>query len=141
MIEMKPMNVKIFADSNILLYLNDVNGFKKTKAKEIVAAKPFISVQVVFECLNVCLRKLKMPRETSIEFVKYLISNFEVVGEEKETCHFALELFSRYSLLVFDAKIIATALDADCSILYSEDMQNKFVIDDRLTIVNPFIVV
>ncbi len=43
------------------------------------------------------------------------------------------------NLQVFDSKIIAAALVAGCSILYSEDMQNGLVIDNRLTIVNPFL--
>ena len=137
---MKQMNANVFVDSNILLYLNDItSSLKKSRAKEIIATKPLISVQVVFECLNVCLKKLKLPKDTSIDFAKFLFKTFIVIGEEKETGIFALELFSRISLQGYDAKIAATALDAGCSILYSEDMQNGLVIDNRLTIVNPFL--
>ena len=139
MIVMKQTNGKPFIDSNILLYLNDITSEKKIKAMEIVEAEAMISVQIVFECLNVCLKKLKMSKQTAVEFAKYLLRNCEVIGENKETGIFALELFSRYSLQGFDAKIVATALDASCSILYSEDMQNGLVIDNRLTIVNPFL--
>ena len=136
---MKQTNGKLFIDSNVLLYLTDDTSSKNAKAKELVAAKPVISVQVVFECLNVCLKKLKLNKETSINFAKYLFKTCIVIGEEKETGIFAIELFSRLSLQGYDAKIAATALDAGCSILYSEDMQNGLVIDNRLTIVNPFI--
>lgn len=136
---MKQTNDKFFLDSNVLLYLTDNTSSKNGKAKELVAAKPLISVQVVFECLNVCLKKLKLPKETSLNFAKYLFSICSVIGEEKETGIFAIELFSRFSLQAYDAKIAATALDAGCSILYSEDMQNGLVIDNRLTIVNPFL--
>jgi predicted nucleic acid-binding protein len=34
--------------------------------------------------------------------------------------------------------IAASALDADCDTLWSEDMQNGMVIDGRLRIVDPF---
>jgi predicted nucleic acid-binding protein len=34
---------------------------------------------------------------------------------------------------------VASALEAQCSILVSEDMQNVMLIDDRLRIVNPFL--
>ena len=34
--------------------------------------------------------------------------------------------------------IVATALDADCATLYTEDLQSGQVIDGRLTIQNPF---
>lgn len=136
---MKQTNGKFFIDSNVLLYLTDDTSSKNSKAKELVAAKPVISVQVVFECLNVCLKKLKPNKETSINFAKNLLRTCIVIGEEKETAIFAIELFSRFSLQVYDAKIVATALDAGCSILYSEDMQNGLVIDNRLTILNPFV--
>jgi len=95
---MKQTNAKFFMDSNVLLYLTDDTALKNAKAKELIAAKPLVSVQVVFECLNVCLRKLKLSKETSIGFAKYLLRTCEVVGEEKETRIFALEFFSRYSL-------------------------------------------
>jgi predicted nucleic acid-binding protein len=37
-----------------------------------------------------------------------------------------------------DAMIAASALHADCDTLWSEDMQDGIVLDDRLRIVNPF---
>jgi len=40
---------------------------------------------------------------------------------------------------VFDGIIIAAALEADCDIIYSEDMQNEQVIESTLKIVNPFV--
>ena len=100
---MKQTSAKAFVDSNVLLYLNDITGSKKFKVKELVAAKPFVSVQIVFECLNVCLKKLKMFKESSIDFAKYLLRTCQVIGEEKETGIFALELFSRYLLQGYDS--------------------------------------
>ena len=44
---------------------------------------------------------------------------------------------SNYSL--YDALIISSALEANCSILYSEDMHHGHCIDKRLKIVNPFL--
>ena len=44
----------------------------------------------------------------------------------------------RYGLGVYDAMIIAAALNEGCQILYSEDMQNGMVIEDQLRICNPF---
>ena len=49
-----------------------------------------------------------------------------------------LQLAERYGLSTFDAMIAASALDADCDTLWSEDMQDGIVLDDRLRIVNPF---
>jgi predicted nucleic acid-binding protein len=49
-----------------------------------------------------------------------------------------LALAQRYGLPTSDAMIAASALHADCDTLWSEDMQDGFVLDDRLRIVNPF---
>lgn len=100
---------------------------------------PFISSQVVFECINVCLRKLKMDRESVTLFVKWLAAASLIIPENTAVVHSALSLMNRYRLQPFDAKIAASALEAGCNILYSEDMQNGLVIENRLRIVNPFI--
>lgn len=71
---MKQMNDKFFTDSNVLLYLTDDTSSKNKKAKELLAGKPVISVQVIFECLNVCLKKLKLSKETSINMDLLLIT-------------------------------------------------------------------
>ena len=36
--------------------------------------------------------------------------------------------------------IIASALENECEVLYSEDLQHGQVIDDKLRIVNPFVI-
>jgi predicted nucleic acid-binding protein len=38
----------------------------------------------------------------------------------------------------WDSLIVASALESQCSILYTEDLQHGQVIDQVLTIVNPF---
>jgi predicted nucleic acid-binding protein len=51
-----------------------------------------------------------------------------------------VELAKRHGFQIYDAMIVASALLAGCTLLYSEDMQNGQVIDGRLTIRNPFAV-
>jgi predicted nucleic acid-binding protein len=50
----------------------------------------------------------------------------------------ALAIAEKYRYKVYDALIVASALEARCTILYSEDMQDGQVFDRRLTIRNPF---
>lgn len=45
----------------------------------------------------------------------------------------------RYQLSNWDALIVAAALLSECEILYSEDMQDKQVFEDKLTVINPFL--
>jgi predicted nucleic acid-binding protein len=40
---------------------------------------------------------------------------------------------------MFDGIVIAAALTAGCSTLYSEDMQHNLLIEERLRIINPFL--
>jgi predicted nucleic acid-binding protein len=51
----------------------------------------------------------------------------------------ARELVVRYDFQVFDSIVIASALQAGCEILYSEDFQHYFVVENQLTIINPYL--
>ena len=50
----------------------------------------------------------------------------------------ALGIAARFGYRIYDSLIIASALEAACATLYSEDMQDGQVIEGRLTIRNPF---
>jgi predicted nucleic acid-binding protein len=54
------------------------------------------------------------------------------------TLHTAQRLIGRYDLQIFDSIVAAAALEADCTILYTEDMHHGMTIDSILTIINPF---
>lgn len=51
----------------------------------------------------------------------------------------ALRLVKKYKFQMFDAVVVACSLDAECNILYSEDMQHNLFVDKQLRIINPFI--
>jgi predicted nucleic acid-binding protein len=137
---MKPMKDNFFIDSNIALYLLDLNGSRKKEiASTLMKRTPFISPQVVFECLSVCTKKLKMPRSLAISFVTQLINGSYLISESESVVSNALFIFDKYLLQPYDAKIIASAIESESSILYSEDMQHGLNIEDKLTIVNPFL--
>ena len=50
----------------------------------------------------------------------------------------ALDVAARYGFSHYDSLIIAAALESGCSTLYSEDLRHGQVIDQHLTIINPF---
>jgi predicted nucleic acid-binding protein len=50
----------------------------------------------------------------------------------------ACRLRERYQLAYWDSLVVAATLAAGCSTLYSEDMHDGLVVDDTLTIANPF---
>ncbi len=54
---------KFFADTNIVLYTIGQDKHKRETARRIIATKPLVSVQVINESINVCLRKLAFTKE------------------------------------------------------------------------------
>jgi predicted nucleic acid-binding protein len=56
-----------------------------------------------------------------------------------ETHEAALEIAEQYGYHIYDALILAAALDADCDTLYTEDMQDAQRVGP-ITIRNPFLI-
>ena len=97
-----------------------------------------ISTQVIAENINVCIRKLNFSKEKSFAHGKTLIDKLTVVHIKVSTIEFAFMISKKYQLGWWDSLIVATALENNCEILYSEDMQDGLVIESKLTIINPF---
>lgn len=130
----------IALDTNILMYLYDsVDDRKKIISESLLTETPFVSAQVVSEFLNVTKRLLKLPKFEILEKCNKTLSFCEIIPVNQKTLESALLLIKRYDFQLFDSIIIASALAANCSILYSEDLQHKQLIDNRLTIINPFL--
>jgi predicted nucleic acid-binding protein len=49
-----------------------------------------------------------------------------------------LRLGERYTLSFYDGLIVASALDAECNVLWSEDMKDGMRIEKTLRVVNRF---
>lgn len=130
---------KVFVDSNILLYLIDTDAHKKNRAADILTLKPCISAQVLTEVANVCKRKFSYSKNELLNLWLDLLSDCDFVSTDHLTFHNAIALVKRYNFQLFDALIVASALNTNCSILYSEDMQHQMRIENRLTIINPFL--
>lgn len=133
------MTAKHFADTNIILYTIGRDARKQDIARAIVATHPVLSVQVINECVSVCLRKLSFSREQAYAFGKAVMERTDVLPLDSATIERAATLAIRYQLSHWDALVVASALLADCDALYSEDLQHGQVFDDRLRVVNPFL--
>lgn len=59
-------------------------------------------------------------------------------GEEVKHAR-ALALLEARKFSFWDSLIVAAALEPDCPLLYSEDMQHGQMIDQKLTILNPLL--
>lgn len=130
---------QIAVDSNILLYLHDKSDERKrSTAKNILSDNPKISAQVISEFLNVARRQLNLPKADIIAYCADLLKDCEIIKVSCDTLTSAVALIRRYDFQIFDSIIVASALETNCTILYSEDMQHGLAIN-KLTIVNPFI--
>ena len=126
-------------DSNILIYLHDSSDKRKRNiADNILAENPKIPAQVISEYLNVTRRLLNLSKADIIIQCAALLKDCEIIPVTCNTLTKAAELISKYDFQLFDSIIVSAALEADCSVLYSEDMQHGLLVNN-LTIVNPFV--
>lgn len=127
-----------FCDTNILLYLLSADEAKADIAEETLAAGATISVQVLNEFAAVALRKLGMTVAEVRDALEPISAVCKIVPITVEVHKRGLLVAERYRLPIYDALIIAAALDANCSTLYTEDLQDGQIIENKLAIRNPF---
>lgn len=138
---------KLFLDTNILVYLFDKSEKKKQALiKNIISehlpqTRIFISVQVINEFINVTGKKISspIPLNKQKEIIEFLNDILLITPLNLNTTLSAIEISQRYKLSFWDSLIISSAIENKCNILYSEDMQNRMIIDNKLKIVNPFL--
>lgn len=136
---------KYFLDTNIIAYTFDSTAPKKQKIAQqllenALRNEGIISYQVIQEFINLALRKFSPPMSNgqALHYMQtvllpicdyYPLDNFYQRG---------LDIHERWRFSWYDSLIITAALESDCDVLYSEDMQHGQKIE-TLTIWNPFI--
>jgi predicted nucleic acid-binding protein len=127
-----------FFDTNILVYaFLDVG--KRERALDLIASGGTISAQVLNEFTNVARRKRQRDWAEIERAVSVIRARFpDVVPLTADTHSAALGFARDHGLAFYDALVVASAIEAQCDILYSEDMQHGRSIGG-LAIVNPFV--
>jgi len=135
------MRDKVFLDTNILIYSQrSDDSAKRSVSQTLIQNGGFaISTQSFNELCNVFIRKYKVDVSKIFEII-YVISELaqEVFIINENTILSALNVHKKYKFSYYDSLIIASALECDCRYLFSEDMNDGQIINDRLTILNPF---
>jgi predicted nucleic acid-binding protein len=130
--------VPAFLDSNVLVYAFTTDQ-RASRALELLNARPTISVQGLNEFANVARRKLGMDWQEVRDAIAALrVFCPTIMPLDSATHDEALRIAERYGYSMFDALVVASALQANSETLWSEDMQHGIVIDGRLQIANPF---
>ncbi|EHQ26631.1 PIN domain-containing protein [Mucilaginibacter paludis] len=134
------MSDRIFLDTNIIIYAHsDVDLIKQNVTQNIITSQnTVISTQVLQETANVFHKKSKLPWALIIETLKDIAYNNVVYINTQETVLLACTIADKYHFSFYDSLIIASAIESDAKILYSEDMQHNQLIENRLRIINPF---
>jgi predicted nucleic acid-binding protein len=129
--------MRAFFDTNVLIYIVSSDQ-RKQRAEDILRERGTVSVQVLNEFANVVHRKLG-HEWSAIEFALSRLSLFfdTVSPLTLDTHSSALAIARDHRLSFYDALIVASAIEAGCDTLYSEDMQDGHTIG-ALTICNPF---
>lgn len=127
-----------FIDTNVLVYVASGDATKADRAEAVIRDGGAISVQVLNEFTHVARRKMRLSWTETQSFLSVIRGLLTVHPITVEIHESGLALAERHGFSIWDAMVVASALDADCDMLWSEDMQDGMIIESRLRIVNPF---
>jgi predicted nucleic acid-binding protein len=130
---------RAFFDTNVLLHLFSQDAAKARQAETLLEGGGLASVQVLNEFVSVVRRKLDMSWADVREALDVFQSVLAVESLTAEAQHKAVEIAETHRLNIYDAQILASALAADCPIVYSEDMHAGLQLEGSTTVTNPFV--
>ena len=131
-----------FLDTNILIYAHlkvkddprceRAHRFLKSSARFV------LSTQIIAEYSARMIRQ-KLLDEEIYENVEALLAHYDVRDVSTSTLRTAWGVRQRYGFSFWDSQVVASALEAGCATLYTEDLQHGQVIEQRLTVMNPLL--
>ncbi len=138
-------DVKVFLDTNIVVYAYDVSaGNKHRIAEDIIdglwrSGVGIISVQVLTEFFVTITTKIPNPmdREVAREIVRDFLK-WDVVVNDGESVLKTIDILTRYQYSFWDSMIIQAAVKGNAALLLSEDLIDGQVING-VRIKNPFV--
>ncbi len=136
------MSVRSFFDANVLVYTDDADApAKQARSLDLVAEarrerSGVVSTQALAEYYVAATRKLKVSADIARRKLE-LFGHLNLVLLALDDLLAAADLARLHQLSFWDALIVRAALQANCRVLLSEDLQDDRRIDG-LRIVNPF---
>jgi predicted nucleic acid-binding protein len=134
--------LRFAVDTNILVY---AQGFDDARRRDIAnellsalgLARTVLPTQVLGELYRFLIGKAGMPRANAAARIGQIMGTYPLAEAGKPQFSDALNLAAAHQLQFWDALILATAADAGCRLLLSEDMADGFVWKG-CTVANPF---
>ena len=136
------MSGREFIDTNVLIYAEDTRDRRKqTCARELIRRlmrerRGVLSLQILQEFFAAATRKLGMSSKDAKQRVG-LYSRFDVVTMTPTDLLASIDLHRIHQLSIWDSLVIRAALNGSCTVLYTEDMQAGYMIEDLL-LTDPF---
>jgi predicted nucleic acid-binding protein len=138
------MKDKVFIDTNIFVYflIDDEKHAEKSQElrkiiKFLLNKEIIISVQVLNE-LYAVLSKYKIPEDLIRQKLEFIILKTAISQTNIETIRKAWHIKLQYKYSYWDSLIVSSALQENCQLLLTEDLQNNQTIESSLKIVDPF---
>ena len=137
----------VFLDTNIIIYAFLANEpRKRARAVDLIesclgSGSGSISYQVVQEFANVARKKFatRLNADDCKAFIDAAMQPLNRVASSTALIHTALDLQDELKYSFYDCVMIAAALQAGSSTLYTEDLQHWQLVRGTLRIVNPFL--
>ncbi len=136
------MNGKpFFVDTNIFVYAYSTqNAEKREVARRLISSgQVMTSVQTLNELCNVLRKKLSSSFDYAEEILREINCLLPIVPLNYETTTMALGISKRYQLSFYDSLILIAVLQHHCMSVLSEDLHHGLVLEEGLTVVNPFL--
>ena len=142
---MNSMEDRIFVDTNILVYAHDVSaGIKHSTAKSLIlelwkSKSGCLSIQVMQEFYVSVTQKVPHPMDyiAAIGIIRDL-SYWKVHEPKVDDVLYAVDIQQRYHISFWDAMILQSALQLECSMIWSEDL-NPGQVYESVKLMNPFL--
>ena len=129
---------KAFFDTNVLIYAFSDGDRRQGVALELLFAGGTVGVQTLNEFVNVATGKLKVPWREAVVWLETVQKLCPPPVPVTLSVHrSALRIAEAYRYHIYDSLMLAAAIEADCTVFYSEDLQDGRVVGE-MTIRNPF---
>lgn len=133
------MPARAFLDTNVLIYALAKDDPRSRRSEQLLAVGGILSVQILNEFVSVARRKLLMSWSEVTEALTAIRllcpTPLPLTVDMHEA---ALKIAEKHGYGIYDALVVAAALEAGCDTLYSEDLQGGQTINGQVTIRNPF---
>lgn len=134
--------MRVALDTNVLAYAEGVNGVeRRTQALGLIERLPgssvFLPVQTLGELFQLLVRKLKRaPRQARTAILAWRDA-YALIETSEGVLVAAIDLAVTHRFSFWDAVVLASASEAGCRLLLSEDLQEGFTWNG-VTVTNPF---